>query len=56
MEQPTCNLPDLPSAVRPKLSFPDANTVALSKAEFAAMIVFVQGLRDWISAASGCLK
>jgi hypothetical protein len=54
--QPECRLPELPGAISPELSFPDAETVAMSRAHFAEIAGFVTALTDWVVAAHGCLE
>ena len=43
--------------IKPMVGFPseDSSVIYISKSDMATVITYVQGLRDWIEAASGCL-
>ena len=53
---PTCHLRDLPAGVLPNVGFPTPDTILVSKTDYAAMIAFVQSLRDWAVDAKGCIE
>ena len=53
--RPVCNLPALPGPIAPVVGWPTPETVLVSKSDFVLMLQYVQGLRDWIEAAAGCL-
>ena len=56
IHSPTCNLPSLPDSPTVTVGFPTPESVMVSKTDYAQMLVFVAGLRDWIAAASACLE
>lgn len=53
---PRCNLPSLPGSPTITVGFPTPESVMVSKSDYAGMLLFVEGLRDWIFAASACIE
>ena len=53
---PKCNLPSLPDGPTITIGYPTPESVMVSKTDYAQMLVFVEGLRDWIYAASACME
>ena len=53
---PECRLPDLPLPIRPAIGFPTPEEILITKTDFALIVAYVTGLRDWIDAAAGCLQ
>lgn len=53
---PSCHLRDLPEAVPVAVGFPTPDSVLISKTDYAAMIAFVQALRDWALDAKACME
>lgn len=56
IHSPTCDLPSLPDAPTVNVGFPTPTEILVSRTDYAQMLVFVAGLRDWIAAAEGCMK
>jgi hypothetical protein len=55
-KRPVCNLPVLPGLFDPDERWnADKSAVTLSRADYAAIVAFTAGLRDWIEAARPCL-
>lgn len=52
---PSCTLPDLPGPIAPVIGWPEPDRVMVSKTDFILIIDYVQGMRDWIEVAAGCL-
>ncbi len=53
---PACRLPEMPPDIDPKIMFPDAGTVALSREDFGSIAAYVAGMKNWINSAMGCLR
>lgn len=54
--RPECHLPELPLGIVPNVGYPTPESIMVSRTDFALMLEYVAALRDWIEAASECLR
>ena len=53
---PICDLPPFPDPAPVAVGFPDPDSIMMTKTDFQALLMYVEGLRFWIEAAGACLR
>jgi hypothetical protein len=53
---PSCDLPELPADIAPKVMDAAEDYWLISKADTEAIALYVNGLRDWITQARACIE